>query len=477
MLLSFSTLQTGDQVMTAKGNRTLAILNGKEDYSSLKKSFGSIFSEINSMITEAKITVGDTEVETDFFLGGDYKFILVMLGLNGATANYACAWCKIHKDDRWKTDQHFSYFNSEPLSRSLPEMKKMSKISKDNYGCCKEPLLDIELDHIIVDELHLLLRITDVLTSNLITEVIEWDIEENLESTSNKQVHLNKLINSIRSCGVSFDVWKKKNADGKESSIYDWTSLMGNDKKILLYHLPEKMHDFLRSETVDKVIKIWVDFAALYKNLSDWQPHTSPTEFWLKAKQWVNDFVSLTRLREGYERKRVTPYMHIMVAHIPWFFKMYKAVKIFTGQGVERNNDVARSTVLRKSNKWDSVGDVLRQESRQWQLRNREREPRSYRKHKTEYWEEDIFKKRQKSTPPEATTQPLSHLQSDQSAVTSQTHSAVPLSSVEFTKMTVPQLKQELKKRGIKGIAKKTKHQLVQLLKGITDKQNQSATN
>ena len=37
----------------------------------------------------------------------------------------------------------------------------MSKKSKDDYGCCKEPLLDIELDHVIVDELHLLLRITD----------------------------------------------------------------------------------------------------------------------------------------------------------------------------------------------------------------------------------------------------------------------------------------------------------------------------
>ena len=84
-----------------------------------------------------------------------------MLGLNGATANYACAWCKIQKDDRWKTDQHVSYFNSKPLSRSLQELKEMSKKSTDDYGCCKEPLLDIELDHIIVDELHILLRITD----------------------------------------------------------------------------------------------------------------------------------------------------------------------------------------------------------------------------------------------------------------------------------------------------------------------------
>lgn len=171
---------------------------------------------------------------------------------------------------------------------------------------------------------------------------------------------------------------------------------MGNDKKALLYHLPEKMNDFLRPETAEMIIKIWVTFAALYKSLSNWQPTTSPTEFWLKAKQWVNDFISLTGLREGYERKRVTPYMHIMVSHIPWFFQMYNAVKLFTGQGVEKNNDVARSIVLRKSNKWDSVGDVLRQESRQWHLRKREREPRCYQKHKTEYWEEDIFQKKKK---------------------------------------------------------------------------------
>lgn len=150
VLLSFSILQTGDEVMKAKGNRTLAILNGKEDYSSMKESFGGIFSEINSMITEAKIMVSNTEIETEFFLGGDYKFILTMLGLNAATANYACAWCKIHKDDRWKVYQHFSYFNSKPLSRSLQEIKKMSEKKKDNYGCCEKPLLDIELDHIIV---------------------------------------------------------------------------------------------------------------------------------------------------------------------------------------------------------------------------------------------------------------------------------------------------------------------------------------
>ena len=301
VLLSFSILQTGKQVMTAKGNRTIAILNGKEDYISLKNAFGNIFEEINNMIAEAKFTVNGKEHKTEFFLGGDYKYILLMLGLNGATGNYACAWCKIHKNDRWKMDHHFNDFNSHPLARTLQEVNEMSKKSKDNYGCCQEPLLNIELDH-------LLLRITDILTANLITEVIEWDIEEYLENKKNKDAHLNKLVSSIRSCGVSFSVWKKKNADGKESNVHDWTSLMGNDKKILLNHLPAKMNEFLRPETASKVIKIWEDFASVYKDVSNWQPNTSPTEYWLKAKQWVNDFTSLAGLQEGYERKRVTPY-------------------------------------------------------------------------------------------------------------------------------------------------------------------------
>jgi hypothetical protein len=50
--------------------------------------------------------------------------------------------------------------------------------------------------------------------------------------------------------------------------------------------------------------------------------------------------------------------MHAMVYHVPNFLKMFKSVKLFTGQGVEKNNDVARSTVLRKSNKWDGPADV-----------------------------------------------------------------------------------------------------------------------
>ena len=52
-----------------------------------------------------------------------------------------------------------------------------------------------------------------------------------------------------------------KNADGKASEKYDWTSLLGSDKKILLADLPSKVHNTLRPESVSTVTGIWTAFA------------------------------------------------------------------------------------------------------------------------------------------------------------------------------------------------------------------------
>ena len=42
-------------------------------------------------------------------------------------------------------------------------IKKQCKCSKSNFGCINPPLINICLDHVVADELHLLLRVTDQL--------------------------------------------------------------------------------------------------------------------------------------------------------------------------------------------------------------------------------------------------------------------------------------------------------------------------
>ena len=158
-----------------------------------------------------------------------------------------------------------------------------------------------------------------------------------------------------------------------------------------------------------------------------------------------------------------------MATHIPWFFEKYTAIKMFTGQGVEKNNDVARSIVLRKSNKWDSTGDVLRFESRQWLLKQREREAREYNKRNLEYWDNDIKNKKRKSHVPaiQSSEQLQGTCENTSAGYDPPTTSgSLPNIPPNFEKMTVPQLKHQLKQRGIKGISRKSKLELINILKG-----------
>ena len=72
------------------------------------------------------------------------------------------------------------------------------------------------------------------------------------------------------------------------------------------------------------------------------------TDYVCKAQDCINFFLSLGDKCIGYKMANVTPYMHAMVYHVRKFLEAYKTVKIFTCQGVKKNNDMPRSIVLRK---------------------------------------------------------------------------------------------------------------------------------
>ena len=155
VILSFAMLQTGNQVMSSKGNRTIAIVNGPEKYKTLKSSLSSAISEINSVISDGHILVDGEQRKIDLYLGGDYKFLLMAMGMKGATSDYACLWCKVHMLLRWDTSKGINFYSDGVMKRTLEEIKHCQ--TKNEYSCCDHPLLNIELDHIVLDELHLML--------------------------------------------------------------------------------------------------------------------------------------------------------------------------------------------------------------------------------------------------------------------------------------------------------------------------------
>ena len=443
--------------MSSKHNRTVAIINGPEKYNTLKTSLSPLFDEVNELIRKGTMSVDGQDVELEFFLGGDLKFLLMIMGINSATADYACLWCKIHKDNRWDTSKPFSHYNDVPQWRTLEEIKQMCH-SKDNFGCIHKPLIDIPLTNVIPDELHLLLRITDKVLQNIIDEVLERDAIEDFSKPRGqpKGIHLSELVKAINSLGISFAIWNKRNADGSESQVKDFTSLLGTQKKKLLSELPSKFHEFLNPNTCETVKQIWAHFKDLYDTISDFNlSSTAADTIFLQGKAWVDLFCSLKGVRPGYTRPRVTPYMHILTYHVPFFVKRHGCLKKFTGQGVEKNNDDAKRVLFHKSNKWDAAKDILCTESRQWDLKDQERKKGQYTKRKLEYWSNEISestKKRRRAQDPHATNQ--------------NDEIQVPTCPEYHNVLSVKQLREIIKGKGLrpKGMSKLKKKELIEFI-------------
>ena len=111
--------------------------------------------------------------------------------------------------------------------------------------------------------------------------------------------------------GISFSIWNiKRNADGSESQVKEFTCLLGSQKKNLLNGLPSKLGEVLCPDTCETVKQIWTDFECLYNKISDFNlSKTAANAIFVQAKAWVQLFCSLKGIRPRYTRSRVTPYM------------------------------------------------------------------------------------------------------------------------------------------------------------------------
>ena len=59
------------------------------------------------------------------------------------------------------------------------------------------------------------------------------------------------MIECMQACGVSMKLWKTSKVK------WEWTSLMGTDKKKLLVKLPSKFNSFLPEDEVETTKKLW----------------------------------------------------------------------------------------------------------------------------------------------------------------------------------------------------------------------------
>ena len=311
------------------------------------------------------------------------KFIHTCLGLSGATANYACPWCLVHKDERANITRDLSFYESVEMRRTTEKM--MSDAQNKKFGNKHKPLINAEPAKIIPDELHLFLRIYDILLQNLLDDCRQQDSKAAV--LKQKSDCLERLVTRINECGVNFNIWTDK-----QTGTEQYTSLTGVDFRKLGLELPSKLFFIINHETHDDVVFLWRELREIQQYVTQkTSALISHETAFQRVKHWMTVYLSLEKKgRLGYSR--ITPYMHALLYHVPSFIKKYGSLADFSGQGVEKINDEVKFIHQKRCNKQDQTIDELKARKRLELLieTNCERDKRSYQKVNERFWQESI---------------------------------------------------------------------------------------
>lgn len=106
----------------------------------------------------------------------------------------------------------------------LTRSKDINKVK----GCVRDPLVNIEPSKCVIDELHLFLRISDILIGTLFAELFKID-HKNRDTK-----HVSQALKIIHEHGVSFRVQVAEKTGKQSRSGVDFTSINRTDRLKIL---------------------------------------------------------------------------------------------------------------------------------------------------------------------------------------------------------------------------------------------------
>jgi len=154
-----------------------------------------------------------------------------------------------------------------------------------------------------------------------------------------------EIEQAMQNIKVHFEFFKSRSTGGK----WDWTSLMGPDKKKVLEYFP--VSQFILGIRGQEIEKLWKEFLRLYKILR--KPFLLDQEidaFEIDAKQWIRTFYCATEGRPNstsqkpglYRKQDITPYMHVFAQHMHQFMRQLKmknlSLRLFSASSIEKKN-------------------------------------------------------------------------------------------------------------------------------------------
>ena len=221
---------------------------------------------------------------------------LFFAGIDSACSKFSCTWCKCSSDERCDQKKKWSLIDVTQGARTTEENRTIGSQSKKKFNVSNPPLFSsIPLKNVVIDNLHLFLRSSDVLSNLLVIELKRQDAIDKVTKfkkfDESKYKHLSGyqgFISSLKIPDFQFYV-------SKTSKALKCRSLTGPEKlkvmsnitiKNLLPHIPDQITKSIQD--------LWDNLLELNSIFSK-KPEELTTEdvesFEEKARSWCKDFV------------------------------------------------------------------------------------------------------------------------------------------------------------------------------------------
>ena len=204
---TFTLLEEGNKAHSSDGNHILAVFKEPEKYESVKAALEDISGEVERLTS---VRVSDMDFHIKYHLGGDWKFLAMVTGIDAASSEYTCIFNKCKTSERFDTEKEWSISDPTAGARTIEENLSLFQLpkSRKKYNVSNCPIFpSIPLTHVVIDNLHLFLRVSDKLITLLVSELRRQDkIDRQKKFTSFDPVkykHCDGYQKFVTSLGIS----------------------------------------------------------------------------------------------------------------------------------------------------------------------------------------------------------------------------------------------------------------------------------
>ena len=171
--------------------------------------------------------------------------------------------------------------------------------------------LFVAIKRVVIDTLHMFLRISDTLINLLIHDLVIHDDSKKTNYLERYKTFLNE------ECNIRFKWAESK--DSKKQLKYQ--NLTGPEKVKLFtkINIPSLFPMLPKREQLQNV---WCTFSQLLSKINKW--NCDPVEVDIGIKSWLTSFISV------YQSKNCTSYIHAFAMHTSEFIKLHGNVVSFT---------------------------------------------------------------------------------------------------------------------------------------------------